>query len=116
MPRRARSSRLAAASLGVLIAGVVAAPTFAAEPLSSSREAALTNLLLHDCGSCHGLTLKGGLGPPLTPQRLADFDDEDLIAAILDGRPGTPMPPWGMELSRAEAAWLVRRMREGASP
>ena len=116
MPRRALSSRLAAAGLGLLVVGLCAAPAIAAEPISSAREATLTNLLLHDCGSCHGLTLKGGLGPPLTPQRLADFDDDDLIAAILDGRPGTPMPPWGMELSRAEAAWLVRRMREGASP
>ncbi len=115
MPRRARSSRLVAGSLGLLVAGLCAAPVFAAEPLSSAREATLTNLLLHDCGSCHGLTLKGGLGPPLTPQRLADFADDDLIAAILDGRPGTPMPPWGTELSREEAAWLVRRMREGTS-
>ncbi len=116
MHRRARSSRLFAASLGLLVLSVNAAPTFAAEPLSSTRQATLSNLLLHDCGSCHGLTMKGGLGPPLTPQRLADFDDEDLIAAILEGRPGTPMPPWNTELSRAEAAWLVRRMREGASP
>jgi cytochrome c55X len=32
---------------------------------------------------------------------------------ILDGIPGTPMPPWRSELTPAEAAWLVDRLRRG---
>ena len=36
-----------------------------------ARQAELLHLLRHDCGSCHGLTLKGGLGPPLLPATLA---------------------------------------------
>ncbi|RMD64900.1 MAG: cytochrome c [Alphaproteobacteria bacterium] len=77
------------------------------------RQSELLYLLRQDCGSCHGLTLKGGLGPPLLPEALAARSDEDLVAAIVEGRPGTPMPPWGFEISRDEAAWLVRRLREG---
>ena len=34
----------------------------AAEP-ADSRQAELTHLVKHDCGSCHGMTMKGGLGP-----------------------------------------------------
>ena len=122
MRRRAPFSGLAASPLPALglaaaLAGGPLAPSVAAsEPLSPARKAALDHLLLHDCGSCHGLTMKGGLGPALTAERLAGFADDDLIAVILEGRPGTPMPPWETELSHAEAAWLVRRMRETTPP
>ena len=115
MHRPAPFSRCALALLLVLAASPAARAAAADEP-SPARAAALDNLLLHDCGSCHGLTLKGGLGPPLLAERMAGVSDEELIAVILQGRPGTPMPPWGGELSHADAAWLVRRMREGTEP
>ena len=98
-----------------LLAGLLLSAQAAAEPLQPARKAELNNLLLHDCGSCHGLTLKGGLGPPLLPQHLAAFSEEDLVEVILQGRPGTPMPPWDQELSRSEAAWLARRMKRGTA-
>lgn len=114
MRRRAPSSRCLRAlpvlpALSLLLLGLPAA----AGDLSPARQAMLDNLLLQDCGSCHGLTMKGGLGPPLLPQRMAGFADEQLIEVILEGRPGTPMPPWRPELSRADAAWLVQRLKEG---
>jgi len=89
----------------------------AAEPMLTppepARRAALTHLVLHDCGSCHGLTLKGGLGPALTPAALAGKTAEELRATILNGRPGTPMPPWRGFLTEAEADWLVRALQRG---
>jgi cytochrome c55X len=91
---------------------VLAAP--AAEP-SAQRQAELLHLLRQDCGSCHGLFLKGGLGPPLLPAALAPLSDEMLTKTILHGRPGTPMPPWAFEITPAEADWLVRRLRDGIS-
>ena len=36
--------------------------------------AKLGNLVRQDCGSCHGLTLKGGLGKPLTADHLKQWD------------------------------------------
>jgi len=84
-----------------------------AAPLSNEREAALLYLLRQDCGSCHGATMGGGLAPPLLPQSLAEAPDDALIAAILDGRPGTPMPPWRFEINPDEAAWMVRQLKGG---
>jgi cytochrome c55X len=84
----------------------------AASP-GSDRQAALLYLLRQDCGSCHGSTLRGGLAPPLLPQNLAGTPDDALIEAILDGRPGTPMPPWRFEINADEAAWMVRQLKEG---
>lgn len=82
-------------------------------PPVPARRAALTHLVLHDCGSCHGLTLQGGLGPALTPAALAGKAPAALRATILDGRPGTPMPPWRGFLTEAEADWLVRALQRG---
>ncbi len=83
-----------------------------APAIDAGRQAELNYLLEQDCGSCHGMTRKGGLGPALLPVNLMGKPDELLIATILDGRPGTAMPPWRGQLTEAEAAWLVEQLRE----
>ncbi|NQV55738.1 MAG: cytochrome c [Rhodospirillales bacterium] len=91
--------------------GLIAAPA-EAEP-SSARQNELIYRLRHDCGSCHGMTLKGGLGPPLVAAKIAETDQEQLVETILHGVEGTPMPPWNFEINRDEAAWLVRLLKKG---
>jgi len=83
----------------------------AGEP-SSERQETLRNLLKHDCGACHGLTLKGGLGPALLPENLTGKTDEFLIATILDGRKGTAMPPWRKFMNADDALWLIGTFRK----
>jgi len=82
--------------------------------ISTARQTELMYVLEQDCGSCHGLTFKGGLGPALLPERLADRDADDLAAIILDGVPGTPMPPWRPLLKPHEAMWLAQILKSGA--
>lgn len=77
-----------------------------------ARKFALQNILFEDCGSCHGITLRGGLGPPLLASRFYGVSDDFLIETILEGRPGTPMPAWKSILSRDEAGWIVRLFRQ----
>lgn len=104
------NARACVAAIAILLAGAAAGA--AGEP-SLERQAELLHRLKHDCGSCHGLTMKGGLGPPLLPARLAERSREELVAAILEGVPATPMPPWRSELTAAEAKWLVKVLQEG---
>lgn len=92
---------------------VLAAAAAGAEEPDPARQAELLHMLRQDCGSCHGMRLSGGLGPPLSPQALAEKDREALVAIVLDGVPGRPMPPWRPYLSEGEAFWLVDRLREG---
>lgn len=107
--------RIAARALSVVAALAGAAAIAASDAaVDAARQAELRHLLEQDCGSCHGMTRKGGLGPALLPQSLAGKPDELLIATILHGRPGTAMPPWKGQLSEADAAWLVRLLRQGA--
>lgn len=96
------------AALPFLLLAVVAlcAGAVRAE-VSDSRADELEHLLIQDCGSCHGLTLKGGLGRPLTPDALEGSDPEVLTGIILDGMPGTAMPPWRPLLTEEEARWIT---------
>jgi len=70
-------------------------------------------MLKQDCGSCHGLTLRGGLGPPLLPKTLGAKPSAWLLQTILDGRPHTAMPPWRGLLTDTEARWLVENLKQG---
>ena len=83
---------------------------------AAQRKAEILHLLKHDCGSCHGMTLRGGLGPSLLPERLELFSEEQLAATILHGRPGTPMPPWKPFLTEQEALWLAGLLKKGIKP
>jgi cytochrome c55X len=96
----------------VALAALAAAAGAAADP-APARQRELLHLLTQDCGSCHGLTLKGGLGPALTRDALAGKAPAMLQAVILHGRPGTPMPPWKAFMTEPEAAWLVEQLRAG---
>ena len=78
-----------------------------AEP-TAERRRQLLELLYQDCGSCHGLTLKGGLGPSLLPDNLKNKREEMLVQTILKGREGTAMPPWQDFLSGDDAIWRVK--------
>jgi cytochrome c55X len=93
----------------------LAAGAASANEPSPERAHELVRMVRQDCGSCHGMTLNGGLGPALTAEALKDRDipKESLVATIVGGRPGTPMPPWHRFLSESEAGWIVDRLLEG---
>lgn len=97
---------------GMALVALIFPGTALAEP-PEPRQSELIYRVRHDCGSCHGMTLKGGLGPSLLPAAIAARSDDVLANVILNGLPGTPMPPWDFEISREEAEWLVYRLKEG---
>ncbi len=101
--------RFLAGIAGILLTGV----TLAIASPSPERQKELRNLLIQDCGSCHGMPLRGGRGPPLVPEALAGKSPEFLRRTIVEGRPGTPMPPWGGLLSDADIDWLVEILLDG---
>ncbi|MBF0444712.1 MAG: cytochrome c [Magnetococcales bacterium] len=84
-----------------------------AQGLTTQRQETLIHMLKHDCGSCHGLTMKGGLGPPLTPDALAGKDIDFLADTVFFGIPEQAMPPWEGLLSREEIVWLISQLKKG---
>jgi len=89
--------------IGLMLMLLACALLFASEAVPAShlpkpdaaRRQVLLHLLREDCGACHGLTRQGGL-----------------VATILDGRPGTAMPPWRPFISEQEARWLVELLQQ----
>jgi cytochrome c55X len=100
-------------ALLIFVAFALAAPAIARAEPGTERQRELVALVRQDCGSCHGMTLKGGLGPALTPEALRDKPVDSLTLTILNGRPGTAMPPWRPFVSEAEASWIVEQLRRG---
>lgn len=98
----------------LLAIGLAGAPYSAVAGGAVPDPVKLTNLVRQDCGSCHGLTLKGGLGKPLTADRMAQWDRSQIVHIILDGVPGTPMPPWRSLLSEVEARWIADGLKQGS--
>lgn len=101
--------------LAPLIISLAYAALAGATEITPQRQAELRYLLAQDCGSCHGLTRQGGLGPALTPEALRDKPAELLASTISYGRPGTAMPAWQPFVSAAEVDWLVRLLTSGGS-
>ncbi len=91
---------------------LLATPVFASGILDAEKTE-LIRLVRQDCGSCHGMTLQGGLGTPLTREALADRSVETLAATILYGRPGSAMPPWKTLLSEQQANWIAEQLLSG---
>lgn len=97
----------------VLIAAACTLPLMAqaGELPSSERQAELETLLYQDCGSCHGMTLRGGLGPALPRDHMETFSAEALAHIIQYGIPGSAMPGWQALLSEADARWLADHLQ-----
>lgn len=112
-------STFAACSVVMLALHFMLAPASRAafaEAVTPRRAVELERLVRHDCGSCHGMTLKGGLGPDLRAQRFGGVSPPAIAAIILDGLPGTAMPPWRPLLSEAEAHWIAAYLSKGTAP
>ena len=104
---------MALAGLGAALqAGAAAGPQVETPP-GAQRQRELVQVVRQDCGSCHGMKLTGGLGPSLTPEALAELPFDSIVATIMHGRPGTPMPGWRTLLSDADARWIARRLIQG---
>lgn len=103
----AAAAVLAASALPAAAPAGAGGASMSAIPMTAQRAAELEHMVVQDCGSCHGLTMKGGLGLPITPQALEGRDPDGLAAIILDGVPGTAMPPWRPLISESEARWIA---------
>jgi cytochrome c55X len=107
MTGRRRVVALSAASLaGYLLGGLYArgAPAESAPAVVRSQVEAGKALFATSCANCHGSGGKGAIGPPLVDRNLPLAL---LRTTILDGRVGTPMPPFRDALDEPSQAEII---------
>ncbi len=96
----------------LLTSSCIATDSLSEPEVSIKRQKQLMHLLLADCGSCHGMTLKGGLGPSLLAQDLKVKTNQQLFYIIKFGTTETPMPPWEQFLNDSEINWMINTLRQ----
>lgn len=96
-----------------LILLLVSTPFFSAEGFGKEQRPDLIDLVSQECGSCHGQTLKGGLGPDLRAQTLKGRSADNLAEIILYGIPDTAMPGWHPLVSKQDALWIANYLLRG---
>lgn len=104
-------------AIGVISVGLSLAPSLllgSDDGNPATERDRLANLVIQDCGSCHGLTLRGGLGPSLRPEDLGHLPVEAIAAIISEGVPGSAMPPWKPLLAPDEIYWISEQLKSGA--
>lgn len=102
--------------LGIAVLALGTAQAAEAGVPTTERQRELVRMVRQDCGSCHGMTFKGGLGPALLPADLEGKPLDSLVAVVLDGRPGTAMPGWRPFMTEREAIWIVSRLKQAFPP
>lgn len=91
---------------------VASSSCLAAEP-SADKQTEIRTMLKNMCSACHGVDLKGAMGPALKPETLANKADDMLIDTIYNGRKGTMMSSWKASMNKDEIAWLVGVLKSG---
>lgn len=97
--------------LRFLIVSIIFLSSSLAFPSDEIPEFKLTSIVKNDCGSCHGMQLRGGLGPSLVTVDFKKKDSLTMFNIIKYGKPGTPMPPWKNHLSDTEIEWIVNFLK-----
>ena len=60
-----------------------------------------------ECQGCHGPNHEGGVGADLRPAQLDKKNAYTLAEVILNGRPGTAMPPFSEKMNKADAQKMI---------
>lgn len=86
-------------------------------PADESRAARARPLFQSRCASCHGARGEGREGPSLNNPVFHELASDQLLTrAITGGRPGTPMPAFGEQLTETEVEDLAHLLRTFAVP
>ncbi len=92
----------------------IPAPTPSPTPPPAVTAVAAGELYTGKCAGCHGDKRQGvsGFAPELTPDSLERLNHTEIQDILLNGKPGTAMPPFEAMLSQEEIDALVRLIKD----
>ncbi len=97
-----------------IVSPPIPAPAPSPAPPPAVATVAADELYAGKCAVCHGDKRQGvsGLAPELSPDSLERLDHAEIRDILLNGRPGTAMPPFKAALSQEEIDALVRLIKD----
>jgi glucose/arabinose dehydrogenase len=105
--------RFAGVALGAIVLGAAAAAPQLHAGQAAQPPRGIVATFNQVCASCHGANGSGGSAPSLLDDTWTHGgSDTELAASIKNGRPGTPMPPFGATLNDQDIRSMVIYIRE----
>ncbi|QOP43953.1 c-type cytochrome [Sulfurimonas sediminis] len=93
--------------LGKLVISAAAFAVVSSGLFAGTSHMDVEKMFEKECQGCHGPNHEGGVGADLRPAQLEKKNAYTLAEIILNGRPGTAMPPFANKMTKADAQKMV---------
>ncbi len=81
--------------------------------ITNERQSELLYFVEQKCPACHGIGMRGSIGPALSKANLQHLSVNAVTLTILYGLPEKGMPAWEAQLSEREASWIAELLKRG---
>ncbi len=82
--------------------------------VTNERQSELLYFVEQNCPACHGMRMRGSIGPPLSEASLQHLSVNEVTLTILYGFPEKGMPAWEAQLSEKDAYWIAELLKRGS--
>lgn len=81
--------------------------------VTNERRSELLYFVEQNCPACHGIRMRGSIGPALSKANLQHLSVNAVTLTILYGLPAKGMPAWEAQLSERDAYWIAELLKRG---
>ena len=81
--------------------------------VTEERQSELLDFVEQNCPACHGIRMRGSIGPALSKANLQYLSVNAVTLTILYGLTDKGMPAWEAQLSERDAYWIAEFLKRG---
>ena len=81
--------------------------------VTDERQSELLDFVEQNCPACHGIRMRGSIGPALSKANLQYLSVNAVTLTILYGLTDKGMPAWEAQLSERDAYWIAEFLKRG---
>ena len=79
--------------------------------VTDERQSELLDFVEQNCPACHGIRMRGSIGPALSKANLQYLSVNAVTLTILYGLTDKGMPAWEAQLSERDAYWIAEFLK-----
>ena len=81
--------------------------------VTNERQSELLDFVEQNCPACHGIRMRGSIGPALSKANLQHLSVNAVTLTILYGLTDKGMPAWEAQLTEGDAYWIAEFLKRG---